>query len=853
MIAHTENLEGGKPGGERVAKAIARSGLCSRREAEALIADKRVSVNGTLIESAALDILPADRVLVDGKPLSRREPPRLWRYYKPKGRVTTHKDPQGRPTVFEALPEGLPRLISVGRLDYNTEGLLLLTNDGDLARHLELPSTGWTRRYRVRAFGDVSEAQLKELRDGVTIDRMAYGPVEASLEREQGDNVWLTVAIREGKNREVRRIMEHLGLTVNRLIRVSFGPFMLGELEPGQIEEVKTAVLKDQLGARLSRQLGVRREPLREERQLAPGRAKPSYLRRKPGKDERPERPAAQDRPLKRRRIFLEDGAGAPTVEYVAEPRPREDRAPRTGERRGKPGGGRDERDKERAPFRSRPDRKPRGERFEARSDAGEGSKPWKKEEARPWRKPEGRDSDAFAGKEREAVDQIAHDRPESQEADAKPQRPEWKNRERDAERPRFRKSAEPGAQRPEWKNRERPAFAKRDDAGEAERPRFRKSTEAGAEQQRPEWKSRERPHSAGHEDAAGAEKPRFRRSADAGARPQRPEWKSRERPHSAGHEDAAGGEKPRFRRSTGAGARPQRPEWKSRERPHSAGHEDGAGAERPRFRKSTGAGARPQRPEWKSRERPHSAGHENAAGAERPRFRGSAEAGARPQKPEWKSRERPAGHEDGAGAERPRFPRSAEAGARPQKPEWKSRESPHSAGHEDGAGAERPRFRKSTEAGARPQKPEWKSRERPAFAKRDDAPDAERPRFSKSGPHEKDRQHRPRRFEAGPEGEAREGRPRRFEAAMEGEARERQTSGEGGVKKQQASFSSGGRKPFKAGKAGGKPFAGGGERPHHAGTGEGKPFRKGGKPAQARRHGPGKPKGRPRADRKAP
>src|SRR5208282_367460 len=350
-----EKEEAGKAGAERVAKVIARSGLCSRREAEDLIEDRRVSVNGALIESAALDIVPSDIVLVDGRPLASREPPRLWRYHKPKGRVTTHKDPEGRPTVFEALPEHLPRLISVGRLDFNTEGLLLLTTDGDLARHLELPSTGWARRYRVRAYGQVSEAQLKDLDGGLTINKMNYGPIEASLEREQGDNVWITLLIREGKNREVRRIMEHLGLTVNRLIRISFGPFILGDLETGQIEEVKTTVLKDQLGPRLSRQLGVRREIPREERRLAPGRSKPTYIRRKPV-EVRPERGGHEERPLKRRRILPMDGSAAPKVEYVAEKKPRQDRFAKGGERG------------ESAPFRSagrEGEREPRAPRLE--------------------------------------------------------------------------------------------------------------------------------------------------------------------------------------------------------------------------------------------------------------------------------------------------------------------------------------------------------------------------------------------------------------------------------------------------------------------------------------------------------
>lgn len=251
MATPNENLQDTKAGGERIAKVIARSGLCSRREAEALIEDGRVSVNGAVIVSAALDILPADKVLVDGKPLAAREPPRLWRYHKPKGRVTTHKDPEGRPTVFEALPENLPRLISVGRLDFNTEGLLLLTNDGALARVLELPTTGWLRRYRVRAHGTVTQAQLDALHEGVTISGIHYGVIEASIERVQGSNLWLSFGIREGKNCEVRTVLGHLGLDVTRLIRVSFGPFQLAELAESEVEEVKTRVLREQLGTKL--------------------------------------------------------------------------------------------------------------------------------------------------------------------------------------------------------------------------------------------------------------------------------------------------------------------------------------------------------------------------------------------------------------------------------------------------------------------------------------------------------------------------------------------------------------------------------------------------------------------------
>jgi len=234
--------------GERIAKVIARAGLASRREAEALIAAGRVAVNGAVISSPALNVTASDRIAIDGTPLRSRERTRLFLYNKPRGLVTTHSDPQGRPTIFRALPKNLPRLISIGRLDLNTEGLLLLSNDGGLARVLELPATAWLRRYRVRALGRVTQGALDRLRAGITVDGVHYGPVEATLDREQGSNVWLTLAIREGKNREVRKVLESLGLKVNRLIRVSFGPFELGELADGAVQEVATAELREKLG-----------------------------------------------------------------------------------------------------------------------------------------------------------------------------------------------------------------------------------------------------------------------------------------------------------------------------------------------------------------------------------------------------------------------------------------------------------------------------------------------------------------------------------------------------------------------------------------------------------------------------
>jgi len=245
----------------RIAKAIAHAGLCSRRDAERWIGEGRVTVNGKVLTTPAHVVGPGDKVRVDGKPLPEAEAPRLYRYHKPKGLVTSHKDPQGRKTVFEALPPDLPRVVSVGRLDYNTEGLLLLTTDGELARHLELPSTGWLRRYRVRAHGTVTEADLERLAHGITIDGVHYGPVEARIDRAQGGNVWLMLGLREGKNREVKRLLEALGLTVNRLIRVSFGPFALGDLRPGEVSEVKQKVLKDQLGAKLAAELGLYTRP----------------------------------------------------------------------------------------------------------------------------------------------------------------------------------------------------------------------------------------------------------------------------------------------------------------------------------------------------------------------------------------------------------------------------------------------------------------------------------------------------------------------------------------------------------------------------------------------------------------
>jgi 23S rRNA pseudouridine2605 synthase len=286
------------PPGDRIAKVLARAGIASRREAERMIEAGRVRVNGNQITSPALNVTEKDTVTVDGKPLEAPEPPRIWLYHKPAGLVTTNRDEKGRGTIYDDLPEDMPRVVSVGRLDISSEGLLLLTNDGAVKRRLELPATGWLRRYRCRVNGRPSDASLAPLRNGITVEGETFQPMTVTIDRQQGANAWLTVGLREGRNREIRRAMESVGLTVNRLIRVSYGPFQLGELKPGAVEEVRRKIVRDQLGLELEDPTGTaaKKPVIRRPRRKTGGMGGAGQ----PGRP-RPEEPDGKPRGAKRR------------------------------------------------------------------------------------------------------------------------------------------------------------------------------------------------------------------------------------------------------------------------------------------------------------------------------------------------------------------------------------------------------------------------------------------------------------------------------------------------------------------------------------------------------------------------
>ncbi len=269
-MRYAQGMSNTPPPGDRIAKVLARAGIASRREAERMIEAGRVTVNGKTIDSPALNVTPSDKITVDGKPVAEPEPARLWLYHKPTGLVTTNRDEKGRPTIFDNLPEDMPRVMSVGRLDLNSEGLLLLTNDGGIKRKLELPSTGWLRKYRVRINGRPKDEDFAPLRQGLVIEGERFQPMTVSLDRQQGANAWLTIGLREGKNREIRRAIEDIGFTVNRLLRVSYGPFQLGDLKPGEVEEIRRRVLRDQLGLEPETPPAAAKRPSRPQRSRRP-------------------------------------------------------------------------------------------------------------------------------------------------------------------------------------------------------------------------------------------------------------------------------------------------------------------------------------------------------------------------------------------------------------------------------------------------------------------------------------------------------------------------------------------------------------------------------------------------------
>jgi 23S rRNA pseudouridine2605 synthase len=577
----------------RIAKVIARAGLASRRDAEAMVEEGRVTVNGRAITSPATNVGPNDRITVDGQPLPARERTRLWLYHKPRGLVTTAKDPEGRPTVFEVLPPELPRVVSVGRLDLNTEGLLLLTNDGGLARVLSHPDTAWLRRYRVRAFGDITPDRLESLRKGIEIDGFAYGPIEAEIDRRTGDNIWLTLGLREGKNREVRRVLEHLGLVVNRLIRVSFGPFQLADMLEGSVEEIRTRYLRDQIGGLAEEANCDFTAPVIERGASGGAGTAPKKARARSGEPPaNVRRSAGLTKDRKGRRVLVE----RVEVEKPARPaRARPDHAPE-GDRRGR---GPDERPRFRTGDASARGPRPRHgeERREERGprpDAG-GSRPFR---ARP--DTEGR------GRPRDERGEGGFDRNRSR---PEPRRDGGRRDEGNAGRPEraaspFRSSGDRPTRAPAERGR-----------GDGREPR---SGAAGAPRGRTDEHRSERPRASRPD--AGAPRP-FRA---------RPDTEGRGRPHDERGESGFNGNRTRpeprrdgGRRDEGKAGRPERAAKPFRssgdrsDRPARAPTEGGPGeGRRPRF---DAAGAPHGRTDERRSERPRAPREGEPTRGERP------------------------------------------------------------------------------------------------------------------------------------------------------------------------------------------------------------------------------------------
>ena len=543
--------------GDRLAKVIARSGLCSRRDAEAWIKEGRVAVNGKTVKTPAFNVTDRDQIKVDGEVLAARQGTRVWLYHKPAGLVVTEKDPEGRETIFEKLEaQGLPRVVTIGRLDINTEGLLLLTNDGGLKRVLELPATGWLRKYRVRAFGSVTQAQLDSLKQGIEIDGVKYGPIDATLERPQGSNVWLLVSLREGKNREVKNVLASLGLQVNRLIRVSYGPFQLGDLPIGAVETVKARVLRDQLGKRLAEEAGVDYESeLPETEEVGRRRAANPKLRvAAPGKETPKQGRAGASATLNRFRFT--DRADKTPRELQDEERPRKDRPGR---------------------FEGRPPARPA-----RRADAPAEEGPARKILFDDGREPAEFREKSYGKKPRDEKPGAAGQRHEGAE---RPARAFGDKAKRDfGDRPR-----------PPRKDGERPSTARRDHATSDARPR-----RDSAERPKREFGDRPRP------PRADGDRPRGPRPAADGARSPRSFGDKPHTPRSFGDKPRAPrsfddrpkrdfGDKPRAPR-TGDDARPVR-SFGGNPR-HAAPAGDGARPARKPYAKRDGAApARGPRP----------------------------------------------------------------------------------------------------------------------------------------------------------------------------------------------------------------------------------------------------------------
>ncbi len=619
---------------ERVAKVIARAGLGSRREIEEWILAGRVAVNGEILESPARTVTGEDKITVDGAPLPDKERTRLFLYHKPKGVVTTNYDPEGRPTLFEILPGGLPRLVSVGRLDLNTEGLILLTNDGGLSRVLELPETGWLRRYRVRAKGDITQDKLDALIAGVTVDGVHYGPIEAKLDRVQGANSWLTLALREGKNREVRNVLGSLGLDVNRLIRLSYGPFQLGELPQGEVEEVRTRVLADQLGEALAAAAGADFEgPLFNH-----------------GEDEAPRRAAkaryaavegAEDR-HRRRPIDAEPGEGREvTAGIVADRKGRKVLVQRV-------------RSTETEPEEERPARRPRRDDERPRRDGERGGeRTFRRRPERSFGTEDGSGHEERAREESSREERSYEERPrQSRPPRAASSRDRKVGGPRPA-RPRVERDGDAG-ERPFRGRSERPAYPREEREGGGERP-FRGRGDRAERSERPfrERPFNERPR---REEGEGDFRPRAERPErpfrERGPRPEGDRAPRRERPEGGRSFRGEGSDRPysgrvkseqsRFRSPRSdeggreeRGPRRDRPEDERGFRPRREGEE------RP-FR------ARPDRAERSERpfgERPR---REQADGDFRPRVeraeRPFRERGPRPEGERGPRRERPQG-----------------------------------------------------------------------------------------------------------------------------------------------------------------------------------------------------------------